>query len=93
MDIFVFMSQMGDDYKELVRNQKNMVCGHFAQVQNCDNDIKINFIHHMQQSNTFIPVKIRFKSGDSELQMESLESVVSNTINVFSSCNTGKCKY
>lgn len=77
VEIYAFLTSMGEEYENLVMQQKNMVSGHFAQVQNCNEDIKINFIHHMQQSKAFIPVKIESKVDDPEIQKESLKSTVS----------------
>lgn len=76
VDIHAFINFMGEDFKELVTQQKNMVSGHFAEVQNCDEDIKINFIHHLQQSKAFIPIKIESKVDDAGIQKKSLQDTV-----------------
>ena len=76
VDIYAFLNNMGEEYEQLVTQQKNMVSGHFAQVQNCDEDIKINFIHHLQQAKAFIPVKIESKVDDQAIQKESLKETV-----------------
>ncbi len=82
LDIHIFLAQMGEEYMNVIRHQRNMVCGHFAQVQNCNEDIKINFIHYLQQSNAFIPVKLEFKTNDSEEQMNCLKATVATILNV-----------
>lgn len=76
VDIYAFISSMGDEFKELVNQQKNMVSGHFAEVENCDEDIKINFIHHIQQSKAFIPIKIESKVDDEGVQKKGLQDIV-----------------
>ena len=35
VDIYAFLNNMGEEYEQLVTQQKNMVSGHFAQVQLC----------------------------------------------------------
>lgn len=61
VNIDVFTESMGEEFKEFIQKQKNMVSGYFAQIQNCNEDIKINLIHHIQHSKAFIPIKTAVK--------------------------------
>lgn len=80
VEIHAFLTHMGEEYEKLVLQQKNMVSGHFAQVQNCNEDIKINFIHHLQQSKAFIPIKIESKVDDADIQKQTLQSTVATIL-------------
>lgn len=85
VDIWAFLPNIGDEYdktmtQNVIRQQKDMVSAHFAEVQDCDEDIKINFIHHIQQSKAFIPVKIESKVDDPEVQKESLQDTVATIL-------------
>lgn len=66
INIDIFMNAMGEEIKEFIQKQKDMVSGFFSQIQDCDEDIKINLIHHIQQSNAFIPIKISPKENQEE---------------------------
>lgn len=60
-DIEVFTNSMGDEIKEFIEKQKNMTSIYFSQIQDCNEDIKINLIHHIQLSKAYIPIIITFK--------------------------------
>ncbi len=75
----VFLPDMGEDYWPFIKGQRDSVCGHFAQVQNCDNDIRINFIHYLQQCKCFIDIKLESFEEDFDAQQESFRYVV-NTL-------------
>lgn len=76
VDINVFTKIMGNEYKEFIEKQKNMVSGFFSQIKNCDEDIKINLIHHIQQSGTFIPIKIGTKSDNEKDILSNIQNVL-----------------
>lgn len=76
VDIDVFMKAMGEDYERFIGNQKNMVSGFFAEIGDCDENIKINLIHHIQQSGTFIPIKISAKSDDEKVILDGINNVI-----------------
>ena len=76
VDINVFTKIMGNEYKEFIEKQKNMVSGFFSQIKNCDEDIKINLIHHIQQSGIFIPIKIGTKSDNEKDILSNIQNVL-----------------
>lgn len=79
VDIDVFTTSMGEDFKEFIEKQKNMVSGYFAGLQECDADIKINLIHHIQQSCTFVPIRISPAAQINDY------SYIQNVINIITS--------
>lgn len=73
----VFLPDMGEDFPDFIKDQKNRVCGHFAYIEECDPDIRVNFIHHMQQCKGFIDVKVECFSEDEEIQHGTITKAIS----------------
>ena len=73
-DIEVFTNSMGDEIKEFIEKQKNMTSIYFSQIQDCNEDIKINLIHHIQLSKAYIPIIITFKkeNGSKTLRLREV---------------------
>lgn len=81
VDINVFISTMGEDFKEFIAKQKNMVSGYFSQIKDCDEDVKINLIHHIQQSCTFIPIKIgTSEEKDGIIDIQNVLDIILDTM-------------
>ena len=74
VNIDVFTESMGEEFKEFIQKQKNMVSGYFAQMQNCNEDIKINLIHHIQHSKAFIPIKTAVKQESDDV--DDIDAVI-----------------
>ena len=74
VNIDVFTESMGEEFKEFSQKQKNMVSGYFAQMQNCNEDIKINLIHHIQHSKAFIPIKTAVKQESDDV--DDIDAVI-----------------
>ena len=74
VNIDVFTESMGEEFKEFIQKQKNMVSGYFAQMQNCNEDIKINLIHHIQHSKAFIPIKTAVKQDSDDV--DDIDAVI-----------------
>ncbi len=72
--IDLFTESMGEEFKEFIQKQKNMVSGYFAQMQNCNEDIKINLIHHIQHSKAFIPIKTAVKQESDDV--DDIDAVI-----------------
>lgn len=68
INIVAFMPFMGEDFPAFIKDQKYRVMGHFAEVQECDPDIQLNFIHHISQSNCFIDCKLECFLEDEKSQ-------------------------
>lgn len=75
INIDVFTNSMGEEFEEFIQKQKNMVSGYFAQMQNCNEDIKINLIHHIQLAKAFIPIKIAAKKDSGE-DIDDVDTVI-----------------
>ena len=74
VNIDVFTESMGEEFKEFIQKQKNMVSVYFAQMQNCNEDIKINLIHHIQHSKAFIPIKTAVKQESDDV--DDIDAVI-----------------
>ena len=68
VSITILLPSMGEDEKKFINNQKNAVCGFFSQVQECNEDIKINLCHHIQQAKAYIYIELEAK--DSQVDLE-----------------------
>lgn len=73
INMSIFIDTMGEKEKQFIDNQKNAVSAYFSQVEDCDEDIKINLIHHIQQSGTLIPLRIS-SNGSEEYTSEDIET-------------------
>ena len=80
IDIGVYTSSMDDEIKQFIKKNKDAVLGYFSQIQDCDEDIKINLIHHIQQSDTFIPLAISSKRGEENIA-EDTDTAISIMLN------------
>lgn len=76
IDMSIFIDSMGEKEKKFIDNQKNAVSQYFSQMEDCDEDIKINLIHHIQQSCTLIPLKISSEE-DGGYTSEDIETATS----------------
>ncbi|MCI8668945.1 MAG: DUF4272 domain-containing protein [Lachnospiraceae bacterium] len=74
VNIDVFTESMGKEFKEFIQKQKNMVSGYFAQMQNCNEDIKINLIHHIQHAKAFVPIKTAVKQENGDV--DDIDAVI-----------------
>lgn len=69
--ISMLTTEMGEKEEKIIREQKNAVFGFFSQIQNCNEDIKINLIHHILQSCLFVFVEIALtEEGEKDLSEE-----------------------
>lgn len=75
INIVAFFPFMGEDYAAFIKDQKNRVMGHFASVQNCDGDIQLNLIKHLQQCQCFIDCKLECFLEDAESRKECMEEL------------------
>lgn len=76
VNICVWLPYMDEHLPEFIANQKNMVSGHFACIQDCDEDIKINFIHHIQQCKAFIDIEVEYFTENEEIQQGCLNNAI-----------------
>ena len=74
VSISILLPSMGEDEKNFIGNQKNAVCGFFSQVQDCNEDIKINLCHHIQQTKAYIYIEM--EARDSQVKLEDDVDVV-----------------
>lgn len=75
VNIEVLTNNTGEEMRKYIQKQLNGVSGFFAQVQGCDEDIRINLIHHFQQCNTFVPVLVTSKVTQEAQVQQGLEVV------------------
>lgn len=73
--IDVLLEEMGEEYKSFIQRQRDEVSWYFAQRENCDEDIKINLVHHIQQSKAFIPIKVVSKRIEEAAVAEDVNMV------------------
>jgi len=68
VEILILHSSMGKDEEKFIREEKNAMCGYYAQIQGCrDDDVKINLCHFIQQAKTFISVSMEAKNPQVDL--------------------------
>jgi len=81
INISLLTTEMGEEEKKYIRGQKNAVCGFFLPIQNCNEDIKINLIHHIQQSVSFLFIEIELnEEGNRNLAEEENFNVIKDMI-------------
>ncbi len=76
INIVTFLPTMGEDYPEFIKDQKNRVMGHFAEIRNCDADIQLNLIKHLQHCHCFIDCKLECFMDDAISRQSCLEEMV-----------------
>lgn len=81
INITLLTTEMGEEEQKYIREQKNAVSGFFSQLQDCDEDIKINLIHHIQQSAAFLFIEIELnEEGKEQLDEQENFEVISGMI-------------
>lgn len=83
ININILTTEMGEEEKKYIREQKNAVLGFFSRIEGCDEkeDIKINLIHHIQQCTTFLFIEIELnEEGNKQLDEQENFDVISNMI-------------
>ena len=82
INITLLTTEMGEEEKKYIREQKNAAAGFFSQIQNDDEeDIKINLIHHIQQCIAFLFIEIELnEEGKEQLDEQENFDAISNMI-------------
>ena len=81
IDIGIYTNSMEEEVRQFIEKQKNAVSGYFSHIQDCDEDIKINLIHHIRLSDTFIPLTISSKISEENIS-EYIDIAISIMLNV-----------
>lgn len=71
-EIQVLSNFMGENFEKYIREQKNMVLNFFAQVENCDEDIRMNLINFINRAQTYVYIQLTGKGDNEVSQRESL---------------------
>ena len=68
VSISILLPSMGKDEKKFIESQKSAVCGFFSKIEDCNEDIKINLCHHIQQTRAYIYIEVEAKDSLADLE-------------------------
>ncbi len=71
IQVISFGQDLGEECIEFIKKQVNMVCGHFAQVETDQPDIKINVLHQLTGTKGFVTLNYSYP-GERNIETEAM---------------------